>query len=135
LKRWLRRIVKFCLICFGLLFFLIAVEVDLGWRCNLQGQIPVPTPQPEARKAAVADIKGYTRPEDDAYLSLPEWYIVWSYQEKADFQQNSLPSGFPYFEAVSQYWGSYCCISRLIKGKYGSNIGDKEMLVGIATSY
>ena len=135
MKRWLRRLVKICLICFGLLFFCIAVEVTLGWRCDLQGQIPAPSPQPKTRRTAVADIKGYTRPEDDAYLSLPEWYIVWSYQEKADFQQNNLPSGFPYFGAVRQYWSNYCCVSRLTKGKYASNAGEQVMLVVIGTSF
>jgi hypothetical protein len=135
LRRALRRLVKFLLICFGLLVSLILVEVALGWHCDMQGQIPMPIPQPEARKATVAGITGYSRPEDDAYLSLPEWYIVWSYQEKADYQENSLPSGFPYFGAVRQYWNSYCCISRLIKEKYGSNIGEQVMLVVIGTSF
>jgi hypothetical protein len=131
----MRRLVRSLFFCFGLLLLLVAVEVALGWRCTLQGQIPNPTSQPGTRKAAVSDIKGYSRPEGDAYLSLPEWYIVWSYQEKADFQQSNLPSGFPYFGAVRQYWTSYCCVSRLIKGKYGSNLGEQVMLVVIGTSF
>jgi hypothetical protein len=92
-------------------------------------------PQPEQRRAAVAGIKDYARPEDDAYLSYPEWYIVWSYQEKAEFQENRLPSGFPYFGAVRQYWKSYCCISRLTRGKYAFNAGEQIMLVVIGTSF
>src|SRR2546422_9991778 len=83
-----------------------------------QGQIHPPTPRPQERNAPTAAIKDYSRPEDDTYLSYPEWYIVWSYQEKADFQEKHLPSGFPYLGAVSQYWNSYCCISRLTRGKY-----------------
>ena len=117
------------------LLLVIAVEVVSSWRCDLQGQIPVPVPQPEQRKAAVAGIKDYSRPEDDAYLSYPEWYIVWSYQEKADFQENRLPSGFPYFGAVRQYWKSYCCISRLTRGKYEFNAGEQVMLVVIGISF
>lgn len=135
MRRGLRCLVKFLFVCCGLLFLLIAIEVARGWHCNLQGQIPDPTAQPESRKAAVSDIKDYSRPEDDAYLSLPEWHIVWSYQEKADFQRNNLPSGFPYFGAVRQYWTSYCCVSRLMKGKYGSNLGEQVMLVVIGTSF
>ena len=91
--------------------------------------------QPEQRKAAVAGIKDYSRPEDDAYLSYPEWYIVWSYQEKADFQEHQLPSGFPYFGAVLQYWRSYCCIWRLTRRKYEFNVGEQVMLVVIGTSF
>src|SRR5258708_37000949 len=126
--------IRLALVSLGLLVLSIAVEVVSGWRCDLQGQIPVPVPQPEQRKAAVAGIKDYSRPEDDAYLSYPEWYIVWSYQEKADFQENRLPSGFPYFGAARQYWKSYFCISRLTRGKYQFNACVQSMLVVIGTS-
>jgi hypothetical protein len=114
---------------------MIAVEIAAGWHCDLQG---VPHPQasrPQDRTAATADIKDYARPEDDTYLSFPEWYIVWSYQEKADFQEKHLPSGFPYFAAVRQFWGSYCCIARLMRGKYPFNAGEQVMLVVIGSSF
>ena len=101
------------------------MEAVSGWRCDLQGEIHPPLARPAERKSATADIKDYSRPEDDTYLSYPEWYIVWSYQEKADFQQSHLPSGFPYFGAVRQYWSGYCCISRLTRGKYPFNAGEQ----------
>ncbi len=135
MKRWLHRLIRCALVCLVVLLVFIAVEVVSGWQCDLQGQIPTPVAQPEQRKAAVAGIKDYSRPEDDAYLSYPEWYIVWSYQEKADFQEHQLPSGFPYFGAVRQYWKSYCCISRLTRGKYEFNAGEQVMLVVIGTSF
>src|SRR5690242_10106674 len=53
-------------------------------------------------------IPGYSRPEDDAFLEWAEWYIVWSYQEKANWQRTQLPSGFSYFGAIGQYWSGYC---------------------------
>jgi hypothetical protein len=74
LRRWLRRIVRFFLICFTLLLLLIVVEMIAGWHCDLQAEIPSPGLQPEARKAAAAGLKDYSRPELDTYLSLPEWY-------------------------------------------------------------
>jgi hypothetical protein len=135
LKRWLRRLGRVLLSCFGLLMLLIVVEAIAGWHCDLQGTIPAPIPQPQDRKATVSDIKDYARDEDDAYLSLPEWYIVWSYQEKADFQKDHLPSGFPYFGAVKQYWQQYCCLSRAIHGKYRFNVGEQVMLVVLGTSF
>jgi hypothetical protein len=135
LKRRLSRFARLALICLGVLLAVIAVEIASSWHCDLQGQIPAPVPQPEQRKAAVTGIKDYARPEDDAYLSYPEWYIVWSYQEKADFQESWLPSGFPYFSAVRQYWKSYCCISQLTRGKYDFNVGEQVMLVVIGTSF
>jgi hypothetical protein len=60
---------------------------------------------------------------------------VWSYQEKADFQKENLPSGFPYFGAVRQYWGNYCCIARLTHRKYRFNAGEQIMLGVIGTSF
>jgi hypothetical protein len=135
LKRRLRRVGHILLSCFALLLLLIIVEAIAGWHCNLQGGIPAPIPQPKDRKAAVSEIKDYSRNEDDAYLSLPEWYIVWSYQEKADFQKDHLPSGFPYFGAVKQYWQQYCCLSRAVHGQYGFNAGEQIMLVVLGTSF
>lgn len=135
MRRWFRRAFSIAIAGFTLLVIVILVEVIAGWRCNLQGEIHSPFPQPEVRKTATAGIKDYYRPEDDTFLSYPEWYIVWSYQEKADFQQNRMPSGFPYFGAVRQYWSSYCCISRLTGGKYPFNGGEQVMLVVIGTSF
>jgi len=134
-KRWLHRLARIFVAGFVLLLLAIAVEIALGWGCHLEGQVAAPVTQPPERKALTSGIKDYERPEDDAYLSYPEWYIVWSYQEKADYQQQRLPSGFPYFAAVRQYWNSYCCISRLIRGKFGFNGGEQLMLVVIGTSF
>lgn len=131
----MRRLGRALLSGFALLLLLIVVEAIAGWHCDLLGTIPARVPQPPDRKAATSDIKDYSRNEDDAYLSLPEWYIVWSYQEKADFQKDHLPSGFPYFAAVKQYWQQYCCLSRAIHGKYGFNVGEQVMLVVLGTSF
>lgn len=136
-KRWrkLRRIIRVLFYSFALLMLWIATEAVVAWHCDLQGNIHEPLPQPQERKAATAGIAGYLRAEDDTYLSYPEWYIVWSYQEKADFQEKNLPSSFPYFGAMRQYWRSYCCVSRLTRGKYGFNGGEQLMLAVIGTSF
>jgi hypothetical protein len=134
-KRCVRRLLKLALLFFSALALLIAVEIVAGWRCRLQSEIPNPVPRPSDRQAMVAGIKDYARLEDDAYLSLPEWYIVWSYQEKADFQKSNRPSAFPYLGAVRQYWSHYCCISRLTRGKYAFNFGEQVMLVVIGNSF
>jgi len=36
---------------------------------------------------------------------------------------------------VNQYWNSYACISRLIRGKFSFNVGEQIMLVVIGTSF
>ena len=131
----LRRLARFLFACFALLLIVIGMEIGAGWHCELTGYIHPPVRRPAEREAATSGMKDYSRPEDDAYLAYPEWYIVWSYQEKADFQEEQLPSGFPYFGAVQQYWSSYCCISRLIRGEYPFNGGEQLMLVVIGTSF
>ena len=135
LRPSLRRLVRLFFVCFALLLLSVGAVIATSWHCDLHGQIQPPTSDPSERKAATAGIKDYSRPEDDSYLSYPEWYIVWSYQEKADFQEKHLPSGFPYLGSVRQYWNSYCCISHLIRGKYPLNGGEQFMLVIIGTSF
>jgi len=88
-----------------------------------------------ARPRPPVDLPDYARPQADTYLSYPEWYIVWSYQEKAVYQATHLPSGFPYFGAIGQYWSAYCAMNRQVQGRYPFDVGDHLMLVVIGTSF
>jgi hypothetical protein len=117
-----------CAFIIGVIVFLI--------RCN--GPVAPPkeiTTAAIERHKITADIKDYARPEEDTYWTYPEWYIVWSYQEKADHQEHNLPSGFPYFGAIRQYWSGYCCMYRFTRGRYPFNFGDHVMLAVIGTSF
>jgi hypothetical protein len=89
----------------------------------------------KSRQKLTSDIKDYARAEDSTYLGFPEWFIVWSYTEKADFQQNHLPSGFPYLKSIQQYWSGYCCVHGLTHGKYPFDFGEHQMLVVIGSSF
>src|SRR5471030_2933114 len=85
--------------------FAVVAAVTFAWHCStVRGKF-----QPSATSTAGSGISGYLRPEDDTFLTYAEWYIVWSYQEKAAWQQAHLPSGFPYVGAIAQYWNGYCC--------------------------
>ncbi len=64
------------------------------------------------------------RPLEDSYFSYPEWYIVWSYEERAQYLPKNLPSGFPYFASIGQYWRSYCFICGLTQSRHQFNFGD-----------
>lgn len=118
-------------ICVGVLTVSV---IELGCRSGAPDRAPSPARPPE-RAQVTADLPDYARPEEDAYLSYPEWYIVWSYQEKAAFQASHLPSGFPYFGAIGQYWSGYCAVNRRVQGRYPFNPGDHLMLVVIGTSF
>lgn len=61
---------------------------------------------------------------EDSYFSYPEWYIVWSYEERAQYLPKNLPSGFPYFASIGQYWHSYCFICGLTQSRHQFNFGD-----------
>jgi len=91
--------------------------------------------QASAHSETSRGIPGYARPEDDTFLTYAEWYIVWSYKEKASWQQSHLPSGFPYLKAIGQYWSGYCCSYGVVRGRYPFNFGDHLMLTVIGTSF
>lgn len=60
-----------------------------------------------AIRTALAARPDYRRPESQTYLTLPEWYIVYSADELAAHLQHAPPSGFPYFRSIGQFWRLY----------------------------
>ena len=132
-RRFVRRVLRFVLTLAGV--FLLGAVV-FAVRCASGGGPPkVISPAAVERKKITADIKDYARPEVGTYLSYPEWYIVWSYQERADFQETRLPTRFPFFGAIGQYWSGYCCTYGFTRGRYPFDIGDHVMLAVIGTSF
>jgi hypothetical protein len=86
--------------------------------------------------AALVDFGANHRPVEDTYYTYPEWLIVGSYEERANFLQHSrLPSDFPYFRSIYQYWHGYCFIRSLTHSRKQSNSGDHLMLVVIGSSF
>src|SRR5262245_29124827 len=71
-----------------------------------------------AIREAVQKIPDYYRPESKTYLSLPEWYTVYSADEYATFLQDHRSGEFPYFQAVGQFWQSYLDACIVISGRY-----------------
>ncbi|MGC2660178.1 MAG: hypothetical protein WA324_19640 [Bryobacteraceae bacterium] len=127
-RKFLKRLMVTCLAVAGL--FGLAVAVFAIHCSTVRGHF-----QPSPHTSADTEIPGYARPEDDTFLTYAEWYIVWSYNEKAAWQQTKLPSGFPYFGAIEQYWSGYCCSYGVVRGKYPFNLGDHLMLTVIGTSF
>lgn len=86
---------------------------------------------------AIKDIQkkvdGYSRPISSTYLIFPEWYIVYSSREYADFIKSHPPSGFPYFASIEQYWCAYHAVYVLTKND-PFNVNDHIMLTVIGTS-
>lgn len=91
-------------------------------KCQPWVTVEAGTPEPDPSiQEAIANIPDYKRPEDLTYLTLPEWYIVYSTDEYADFVAQNPPSRFPHFRAVAQYWQSYADVCEVVQGKYPFN--------------
>jgi hypothetical protein len=94
-----------------------------------------PTSDEAAIREAVRDILDYYRPESKTYLTLPEWYIVYSTDEYAAFIADHSSSDFPYFRAVGQYWQSYVDVCHEIRGRYPFNGDSQFTLAFIGLSF
>src|SRR5215211_5730495 len=102
---------------------------------NPPAEDPASPTSDEAIQEAVQDISDYYRPESKTYLTLPEWYIVYSTDEYADFIVEKSSSDFPYFGAVGQYWQSYVDVCQEIRGRYPFNGDSQFTLAFIGISF
>jgi FAD/FMN-containing dehydrogenase len=89
----------------------------------------------EAVRAALAAHPGYRRSEDQTYLTLPEWMIVFSADEQAAFLRAGRPSGFPWFRSIGQFWGAYRAVLDETSGRYPFHWGYNTMIGVIGASY
>src|SRR5580698_6382436 len=118
----------------AILFGVIAV-VFFRVHCAPIRLVFSPTPSGIHNPPQAAGIANYSRPEVDTFYTYPEWYIVWSYQSKADFQRGHLPSGYSYFGDIGQFWQAYCCVYAATRGRYSFPAGDHIMLAVIGSSF
>ena len=123
-KRFLkRRVLPFFLIFLTAYAFFVAVFVlKCAFVKPAAGALPMSTRQPGAAGPDIGEKN--RRSVEDAYYSYPEWYIVWSYEARAQYLPTNLPSGFPYFASIGQYWRSYCFICGLTQSRHQFNFGD-----------
>ncbi|MFB9844180.1 hypothetical protein [Mucilaginibacter ginsenosidivorans] len=74
------------------------------------------------------------RPPDQTFLTFPEWFLVFSPSEQADYFKKHTSTTFPYQAHVRQLWKGYDVINDQIKGNYKFNMGYHVMIVVIAGS-
>lgn len=65
-----------------------------------------------ALRASLRERKGYLRAASQTYLTLPEWFIVFSADEVADWMRREPPSAFPYVRSVAEFWRIYAHVLR-----------------------
>lgn len=79
--------------------------------------------------------KDYFRPYDNAYLSIPEWYIVYSADEYAATLTHGKPSEFRYWQAVRDYWSQYKNVTTRVLESPHDNSGYLTVLNVIGVSF
>jgi hypothetical protein len=136
LKWLLRKLGRILLYCVGAyVLFLIVFAAICRFTKPDVGAMPDDSDL-NTQSAASVDLGANHRPLEDTYYTYPEWFIVWSYEERANFLEESrLPSAFPYFGSIYQYWHSYCFVCSLTHSRKQFDFGDHLMLVVIGTSF
>lgn len=94
----------------------------------------------EARDARVREALStrtdWLRPEDQTFLTLPEWYIVYSGDELgAHLSKGGDPSDFPFFASVCQFCELYGAVTAAIGDRWPPNRGYNGMIAVIGASY
>ncbi|MGI9249402.1 MAG: FAD-binding oxidoreductase [Woeseiaceae bacterium] len=82
-------------------------------------------------------LDGYKKGEEQTFLTLPEWYLVFNPNEYAQFLEGgNNPSDFPFFSSVDEYWTLYDRVNVLTDGLYAENSEYQVMLwvIGISTT-
>ncbi len=90
---------------------------------------------PPASAAAATDPPPATRGEERTFLTLPEWYIVYSADEYAEFLARQHPTDFPFFESVWQFWRIYASVVGATRERYPFDWGAHVMIAVIGASY
>lgn len=129
LSRWLRRLFAAGFLAFAAA--LIAVAAFIGVRCYSSVDA--------ARSSTPADVPpgvaGYARAEAFTYLTLPEWFIVYSADDYATFIQSSSPSSFPFLTSAAQYWRYYDAMCQATRDTHPFETGYHVMLGVIGASF
>jgi hypothetical protein len=115
----------------AVLLVVVPVVLFIGINCYSRGD------SDRARPVAKAptEIPRYTRSEAFTYLTLPEWFIVYSSDDYAKFIQEGSPSDFPHIGAALDYWSYYNAVCDATSPGYPFEGGYHMMLGVIGASF
>jgi hypothetical protein len=76
------------------------------------------------------------RPADQTFLTFPEWFLVFSPEEQANYFKQHTATTFPYMTHTAQIWRSYGIMKKQIKGNFPVNYGYHFMIwvIGVSTT-
>lgn len=93
-----------------------------------------PTKRAQIRQY-LESLDGYKKGEEQTFLTLPEWYLVFNPNEYADFlRRGNNPSDFPFLASIDEYWTMYDRVKALTTGLYPDNTEYQVMLWVIGAS-
>jgi len=122
----------------ALAIFLAAPALYIGIGCrgdsDIGSSVTEPVIDPETR-AKIDGVPNYHFPEEKSFLTFPEWYIVYTSQDYANFIAKAYPSGFSYFRSAGEFWTSYCSVNQLVTPRYEFNFGTHLMIYVIGISH
>jgi hypothetical protein len=103
-------------------YFAVKQDVDPGNRFrNKLWEKYYPTKQARIREY-LGSLDGYYKGEEQTFLTLPEWYLVFNPNEYADFlEHGNNPSDFPFYKSIDEYWTLYDRVNVLVGGLYPEN--------------
>jgi FAD/FMN-containing dehydrogenase len=96
--------------------------------------LPPDDAEAKARALEFADPEAL-RDEGQTFLTLPEWYIVFSAEEYQRHLATQAPSAFPYFRSIGQFWTLYRKVIGRTRAEYPLNTEYHVMNVVIGLSY
>jgi len=110
---------------------ILCPTVFIATQCYGNGTEAAPAPEPPR----AGEVPSFRRAEVNSFLTLPEWFIVYSADEYAQFVTRARPSAFPYLRSVSQYWKFYGSVCSVTSRSYPFEGGYHMMLGVIGTSF
>ena len=118
-------------------YFAVKREVDPDNRFrNKLWEKYYPTKRSEVREY-LDTLDGYVKGEEQTFLTVPEWYLVFNPNEYADFlASGNNPSAFPFWRSIDEYWTLYDRVNAVSAGLYPENSEYQTMLwvIGVSTT-
>ncbi len=78
--------------------------------------------------------KEHVRGGDQTFLTFPEWFLVYSPAEYAEYVRERAPSRFPFIGHIAQFWQSYRAVYGAVKNDYPFNGEYHAMIMVIGGS-
>ena len=77
----------------------------------------------------------HRRGAEQTFLTYPEWFLVHSPAEYAEFVRTRTPSDFPWFGHIGQLWSSYAAVTRASADQpFNAGYHVMIMVIGVSTT-